>query len=189
MRMNAEGLPEKWRLLFQRNGNRCERGDGKEKKRDQRITLKNMSGSFVVLVVGIFFSLLVFIVELILRRRESATVAVLTVAKTGDADNKIKSAAVKQPSPDGKVRSTDSNESSGTPDNESSAIVISQAVEPVTELKMVSIEIPSGDEPEKALIKEPTADKVNIPATGNEEVIINAIQAQIIATKINEQRH
>ena len=188
--MNAEGLPEKWRLRFQRDGNRCENNDGKEKKRDQRITLKNISGSFVVLVVGIFFSLLVFIVELILRRRESATVAVLTVAKTGDADNKIKSAAVKQPSPDGKVRSTDSNESSGTPDNESSAIVISQAVEPaVTELKMVSIEIPSGDEPEKALIKEPTADKVNIPATGNEEVIINAIQAQIIATKINEQRH
>ena len=57
--MNDVGLPEKWRLLFQRDGNRCEKNGGKEKKRDQRITLKNISGSFVVLVVGIFFSLLV----------------------------------------------------------------------------------------------------------------------------------
>ena len=187
MRMNDVGLPEKWRLLFQRDGNRCEKNGGKEKKRDQRITLKNISGSFVVLVVGIFFSLLVFIVELVLRRCESATVAVLTVAKT-DTDSKIKSAAVKQPSPDGKVKSTDSYESNGTRDNESSAIVIS-TVEPVTELKTVSIEIPSCDEPEKALIKEPTAVRVNIHATDNKKVIINAIQSPIIAMIINEQRH
>ena len=181
MRMNDAGLPEKWRLRFQRDGNRCEKNDGKEKKRNQRITLKNISGSFVVILVGMFSSVVVFIIELIRRRRESATVAVLTVAKTG-TDSKIKSAAVKQSSPDDKVKSTDSNESKGTPDNESSAMVISP-VEPVTDLKIVSIEIPSVEEPEKALIKEPIADKVNFSATVNDEVIINAIQSPIIAMK------
>ena len=112
--MNAEGLPEKWRRLFQRDGNLCEKYRKKKKKKcEQQITLKNMSGSFVVLLVGMFSSVVVFIIELILRCRESATVTVLSVAKTG-ALGQIKSAAVKQMSPD----------------NESSAIVISP-VEPV----------------------------------------------------------
>ena len=76
--MNDAGLPEKWRLRFQRDGNRCEKNDGKEKKRNQRITLKNISGSFVVILVGMFSSVFVFIIELILRRRrEYTSVAVI----------------------------------------------------------------------------------------------------------------
>lgn len=82
--MNEAGLPEKWRRRYQRGGHRCVGNDaekeGKAKKRDQRITLKNISGSFVVLVVGLFSSLIVFISEFIIRRRESAVVNLPSVA-------------------------------------------------------------------------------------------------------------
>ena len=186
--MNAEGLPEKWRLLFQRNGNRCEKDDGKS-KRDQRITLKNISGSFVVLVVGMFSSLLAFIVELLFRRRESATVDVLTVVKTADNDGKMKSALM-QPLLN---HNTDA-EAKAALDNESSAIVISSAIplmltpELIKIVSIVSICIEKAEN--GALIEEQTADdKVNKSATpSNEEVVINAMQSPIIAMRINEQR-
>ena len=188
LRMNAEGLPEKWRLLFQRNGNRCEKDDGKN-KRDQRITLKNISGSFVVLVVGMFSSLLAFIVELLFRRRESATVDVLTVVKTADNDGKMKSALM-QPLLN---HNTDA-EAKAALDNESSAIVISSAIplmltpELIKIVSIVSICIEKAEN--GALIEEQTADdKVNKSATpSNEEVVINAMQSPIIAMRINEQR-
>ena len=75
--MNEAGLPEKWRSRF-RKGNRC---TGKEKKKpptrhqsaNHRITLKNLSGSFVVFLVGISFSIAIFIIELILRRRNRSS--------------------------------------------------------------------------------------------------------------------
>ena len=80
LRMNEAGLLEKWRRRFQLAGNRCVGNDGAErdgkanKKRDQqRIALNNMSGSFVVILVGMFSSVVVFIIELILRRRRENT--------------------------------------------------------------------------------------------------------------------
>lgn len=74
--MNEAGLSTKWRLRFERDGNRCVGNDdadknAKERRNNQRITLSNMSGSFVILLVGLLFSVTVFIVELIFRRRES----------------------------------------------------------------------------------------------------------------------
>ena len=76
--MNEAGLPEKWRSRFRKGNGRCT--GKKEKKKPQsrhhqsanhRITLQNLSGSFVVLLVGISFSIAVFIIELILRRRNN----------------------------------------------------------------------------------------------------------------------
>ena len=87
--MNEAGLPEKWRLHIEKGGNRCvgydkEGGRKANKKRDQRITLQHMSGPFVVLLVGMFTSLVVFIIELIIPRRKSATVAVNPPSVSGD---------------------------------------------------------------------------------------------------------
>ena len=192
--MNAEGLPEKWRRRFQKDGNRCEKDRKEKKKRDQRITLFNMSGSFVVLLVGIVVSVVVYIIEFILLRRQSAIVEVqITVAKTDDSESKIKSAsAIKQPSPtDSKMNNTnDAEVNNAAPDNDSTVIVISPA--PITDLKIASIEI--REEPKlKAMIEETDEKtvKVNIAsAVANEEevtTIINAIQPPIIARKINER--
>ena len=163
---------------------------GRERKEE---TLFNMSGSFVVLLVGIVVSVVVFIIELILLRRQSAIVAIqLTVAKTDDSDSKIKSAsAIKQPSPtDSKINNTnDAEVNNAAPDNDSTVIVITPA--PITDLKIASIEISEGPKI-KAMIEE-TDDKtvkVNIASavTKDEEVIItNAIQSPIIAKKINER--
>ena len=76
--MNEAGLPEKWRSRFRKGNGRC---TGKEEKNkpqsrrhpsaNHRITLQNLSGSFVVFLVGISFSIAVFIIELILRRRNN----------------------------------------------------------------------------------------------------------------------
>lgn len=83
--MKEAGLPDKWREQFQTyNGNHCLTNGGtkqnkKAGKKDQSITLKNLSGSFVVLLVGIFFSIILFIIELILYHRKCSVVAVLPV--------------------------------------------------------------------------------------------------------------
>jgi len=82
--MNEAGLTNKWRERYEKgHNNRCTdantaKKEGKAKKRNQRITLQNMSGSFVVLLVGIFCSVIVFIIELILSRRESDIVVNLS---------------------------------------------------------------------------------------------------------------
>jgi len=81
--MNEAGLPDKWRKQFQTNSGHCLTNGGtkqnkKAGKKDQSITLKNLSGSFVVLLVGIFFSIILFIIELIIYHRKSV-VAVLPV--------------------------------------------------------------------------------------------------------------
>ena len=82
--MNEAGLTNKWRERYEKgHNNRCTDAktaekERKTKKHDQRITLQNMSGSFVVLLVGIFCSVIVFIIELILRSRESDAVVNLS---------------------------------------------------------------------------------------------------------------
>ena len=65
--MNEAGLLNKWRILFRTGKGRCV---GKEKKEESlhRISLKNLSGSFVVYLVGIVSAVFVFIVEMIIYR-------------------------------------------------------------------------------------------------------------------------
>jgi hypothetical protein len=91
--MNEARLPEKWRLQFEKGDNQCVGNvavvkDGKGKKRDQRISLRNMSGSFVVLLVGIFSSFVVFIIELALRRREAANLPTAAVTEYKAEDDR-----------------------------------------------------------------------------------------------------
>ena len=75
--MNEAGLPEKWRSRFRKGKNRCTGKKEKTKPQSRhqsanhRISLKDMSGSFVVLLVGISFSIAIFIIELILRRHNN----------------------------------------------------------------------------------------------------------------------
>ena len=101
--MNEAGLPEKWRLQIEKGGNRCVGYDTKggrnaNKKCDQRITLQNMSGPFLVLLVGMFSSLVVFIIELIIPRRESATVADNPPPVSGDPIKEAEASAGSNPS-------------------------------------------------------------------------------------------
>ena len=91
--MNEARLPEKWKLQFEKGNNQCVGNvavvkDGKGKKRDQRISLRNMSGSFVVLLVGIFSSFVVFIIELALRRREAANLPTAAVTEYKAEDDR-----------------------------------------------------------------------------------------------------
>ena len=75
--MNEAGLPEKWRSRFRTGKNRCTGKKEKTKPQSRhqsanhRISLKDMSGSFVVLLVGISFLIAIFIIELILRRHNN----------------------------------------------------------------------------------------------------------------------
>ena len=69
--MNEAGLPEKWRSRFRKGNGRCTGKESRDQSANHRITLKNMSGSFVVFLVGISFSITVFIIELILRRHNN----------------------------------------------------------------------------------------------------------------------
>ena len=62
--MNEAGLLDKWRSRFRKGKGRCVG----EKKDDSlhRISLKNLSGAFVVFCVGIVSAVLVFVAELII---------------------------------------------------------------------------------------------------------------------------
>ena len=73
--MNEAGLPQKWRRrFFNAKSDQCIGNNNlvvnKANNKNHRISLKNMSGSFVVLLVGIATSFVIFIVELILLRKE-----------------------------------------------------------------------------------------------------------------------
>ena len=75
--MNEAGLPQKWRRrYFNAKSDQCIGNDNLgvnnrvNNNKNHRISLKNMSGSFVVLLVGIAASFVIFIVELILLRKE-----------------------------------------------------------------------------------------------------------------------
>jgi hypothetical protein len=82
--MNEAGLPDKWRRMADRNvgyhcsGNMADaKVKSKSKKQNQRIPLKNMLGSFVILLTGIFSSMVAFVFELILRRHQYASVTAI----------------------------------------------------------------------------------------------------------------
>ena len=124
--MNEAGLPEKWRRHFQNGNNYFVIGKGaekgkKSKKKDQRITLNNMSGSFVVLLVGIFSSIVVVIIELTIFRRESSVVSQpLAVQEAYAGVEKQENTRAKQKTP---IELASSN--AAEPDNESNVINIS----------------------------------------------------------------
>jgi hypothetical protein len=90
----------KWRLYFENGGNRCVGNDADKngRKKDYRLTLNNMSGSFVVLLVGIFCSVVVFIIESILQRRESA-IPLPPAVRTINRVRKHQSVVVNLPAP------------------------------------------------------------------------------------------
>jgi len=131
--MNEARLPEKWRLQFEKGDNRCVGNvaavkDEKRKKRDQRITLKNISGSFVVLLVGIFSSFVAFIIERVLRPRKAGTTANLPTAavtkyKAEDdrSNHQSKKIIITSPTPAPTVNKLNKEDREvDTPDNESS---------------------------------------------------------------------
>jgi len=178
--VNEAGLTEKWRRRFQRDGNRCignEKEKGrKTKKHDQRITLKNMSGSFVILVVGIFSSVIVFLTELIIRRRESTAIAVLIVPKTDAGANTIISTVRQLIMTDNKLNNVvAADDNAGPDDSESSIVVISSPVPITDDLKTdfkIAVSNEISEENKKALIVK--NDKMVEGVTAN-EVITNTI--------------
>jgi hypothetical protein len=102
--MKETGLTMKWRLRFEKGGNRCVGNDADknekqtQRKNEQRLTLNNMLGSFVVLLAGIFSSVVVFITESILHRRESA-ILLPSAVKTINKVIKHQSVVVSLPGP------------------------------------------------------------------------------------------
>ena len=72
LRMAEEGLLDEWRSRFQRDNGHCvdkkKQKGNRQPQTNNRITLKNLSGAFVVLFVGYLTSIFLFIGELILFR-------------------------------------------------------------------------------------------------------------------------
>ena len=150
--MNEAGLPEKWRLGFDKGGNRCV-GHGAEKEmtsnnqQTRRLTIEDLSGSFVVFLIGFFSSVVVFIIELILRRRESAT-AVLPLSKTVVTDEVVvkEKSAANQPSTDNKLKGSVEPLNNDNPDNETNTVVVETS--PIqANLKKLAVSVESSEEP------------------------------------------
>ena len=70
--MAEAGLLDEWRSRFQRDNGHCvdkkKQKGNRQTQTNNRITLKNLSGAFVVLFVGYLTSIFLFIGELILYR-------------------------------------------------------------------------------------------------------------------------
>lgn len=90
LQMAEAGLLDEWRRRFQQDDGHCDADSVKskdKKKRNRqpkttRITIKNLSGAFVVLLVGYFGAIFVFIGELIFFRLCPGHPSIVTVSPT-----------------------------------------------------------------------------------------------------------
>jgi len=161
--MNEAGLPEKWRRYFQMGknaGNRAADKERKSKKKDQRITLTNMSGAFVVLLVGIFSSIVIFITELVLRHSESSSESQpgVQISDTVDGNKHESVAALKQktpiknPSRNGIINKADERHNENNNEQGEFSVVIIHS-QPHDQIPI---------ENDKKMVKEKTTGEINI---------------------------
>ena len=81
MRMEALGLTDIWWKQFSPDPTYCltfieqQRLNKKGRKNKTKLTLKGLSGAFIVLIAGYIMAMLVFILELVLKRLNSKRIA------------------------------------------------------------------------------------------------------------------
>ena len=84
--MAEAGLLDEWRSRFQRDNGHCvdkkKQKGNRQTQTNNRITLKNLSGAFVVLFVGYLTSIFLFIGELILFRFSPRQQSVFIILQT-----------------------------------------------------------------------------------------------------------